>query len=581
MRILLLPILTACTVPLLGQTFVRVRDDVTVRGPTTIGAGAATTSASAPAPTASCATLPLALQGVGIPGAGTLSPASFMNPATINRAGAIAFFANTTSSTRNQGIFVADAAGLHAIAIGCGQGGGSGAHGTCGDPSPIGGSFAGFFGGTVFAPAINDRGDVLFMADIVNGSAPRGLFLYVAATATIVKVAAVGDPSPLGGTLVAVGPGSLNAYGEVVFLAMSVSGYESDILHWQNGTTTLFATAGQPAPGGGTYLQLGTESFGMADGTTIPIGPVPAINDCGKVAFRAVAQTGGTTIGVVVRDQGVDQWYLRSGTATPAGGTFGSFQGAAINGRGEIAVFADYQTSGGAWTSGWFAGAPGSFRELLSFYGAVDGGQCMGLAYSRNPMTSIDDEGNVVMWCDTASAGNQGRLIVVDPNGGIEVLARQGGATGLGGTFGSLDAWPSISSAGRATIDAGVIQGGVSSPYLAAALCGPTLAVSPCSPPGGFVRIDNFGPATEAFAVFAALTATSMALPPFGTLEIGPTGVVPLYGPFVYPGTSGSHAAMLPLPASPGLVGVELFFQTLRISGSQLQLTNSASTTLR
>ena len=95
------------------------------------------------------------------------------------------------------------------------------------------------------------------------------------------------------------------------------------------------------------------------------------------------------------------------------------------------------------------------------------------------------------------------------------------------------------------------------------------------------MRIDNFGPATEAFAVFAALTATSLPLPPFGTLEIGPTGVVPLYGPLVYPGTAGSHAAMLPLPASPGLVGVDLYFQTLRISGTQLLLTNSAATTLR
>lgn len=572
---------------LLAQTYVREHDQVVRPGPGASASLAALAPGSGPtasitgpgvSPNASCATIPLALQGMVVPGAGTLSPASFMNPALMNRSGAISFCAHTTDPLRNQGIFVVDATGLHAIAIGSGGGGGSASPGSSGDPTPLGGTFSGFFGGTMFAPAINDRGDVLFLADVENGIAPRGLFLYLADVASIVPVAWAGGPSPLGGNFTAVGPGVLNDYREVLFLGMQNSQYESDVFHYQNGAVTTFAAVGQAAPGGGVFQQLGTESLGMVDGTTIPVGPLPSINACGQVAFRAVVQGPQTTIGIVVRTNGVDQWYLRSGDPTPIGGTYASFQGAAINGRGEIAVFSDYWGTAGI-TSGWFAGAPGDFREVLSFYSPVDGGQCLGLAFSRNPMTTIDDRGSVVLWCDLG--GNQGRIVVVDREGEIEVLARQGGPTGTGGTYGTIDAWPSLNGAGRATIDAGVIQGGVSSPYFAAAMCGPLLAASPCAPPGGGTRLDNVGPASDAFVVFAALSETNVPLPPYGTLEIGPSPIVMLYGPLLYPGTTGPHTALLPLPNVPSLVGASLHFQTLRLTANQLLLANSARSTLR
>lgn len=577
----------AASPSLLAQTYVRVHDKVVRPGPGASASLAPPPPASGPtawitgpgvSPNASCTTIPLAIQGMVVPGAGTLSPASYANPALMNRSGAIAFAAATTDPLRNQGIFVVDATGLHAIAIGSGGGGGSTAPGTAGDPTPLGGTFTGFFGGTMFAPPINDAGDVLFLADLVGGIAPRGLFLYVAAADAIVPVAWNGGPSPLGGNFTAIGPGVLNDYGEVLFLGMQQSQFESDVFHYHNGAVTTFAAAGQPAPGGGVLSQLGTESLGMVDGTRIPVGPLPSINACGQVAYRVVVSGGQATIGILVRTSGVDQWYLRDGDPTPNGGSFASFQGAAINGRGEIAVFTDYW-SGGNITSGWFAGAPGNFREVLSFYSPVDGGSCLGLAFSRNPMTTIDDLGNVVLWCDLG--GNQGRIVVVDREGEIEVLARQGGPTGTGGTYGTIDAWPSLNGAGRATIDAGVVQGGVSSPYFAAAMCGPLLATSPCAPPGGNARIDNVGPAGDAFAVFAALSETNVPLPPYGTLEIGPSPIVMLYGPLLYPGTTGPHTAQLALPNVPSLVGASLYFQTLRLTATQLLLANSARTTLR
>ena len=120
---------------------------------------------------------------------------------------------------------------IDAIAIGCGGLGGSGdTTSVCGDPSPIGGNFSGFFFGTGFTPDINDAGDVLFFSDVNGGSSRRGLFLYRAASQDITKVAVIGDASPIGGTFGAVGPGSLNNNGEVVFLASPVGTIDSNSL---------------------------------------------------------------------------------------------------------------------------------------------------------------------------------------------------------------------------------------------------------------------------------------------------------------------------------------------------------------
>ena len=97
---------------------------------------------------------------------GTLNPVAFINPTTVNASGRVAFNSQVDGSDRNQGVFVADSDGtITAIAIGCGGLGGSGdTTSMCGDASPIGGHFGGFFFGTVFTPDINDAGDVLFFA---------------------------------------------------------------------------------------------------------------------------------------------------------------------------------------------------------------------------------------------------------------------------------------------------------------------------------------------------------------------------------------------------------------------------------
>ena len=315
---------------------------------------------------------------------------------------------------------------ISAIAIGCGGlGGGGDTTSMCGDASPIGGHFGGFFFGTVFTPDINDAGDVLFLCDVNGGDSRRALFLYQAASGQIVKVAAVGDPSPIGGTFGAVGPGSINNEGKVVFLASPVGDtINSNLFMWDNGVVTKVAALGDPAPGGGTFSGLGTESFGFQDGTSIPVGPVPDINDSDQIAFRAIVTGGITGRGIVVRTNQVDEWYVKVPDPTPIGGTYLDMQAAAINNAGQIAFFADYDPSPNTTNSGWFAGAPGNWRKVVVFFDPIDGGECLGLAFSRNPMQTIDAAGNVVFWANLDSNNPADRLVVGLTDGNLLIAAR-------------------------------------------------------------------------------------------------------------------------------------------------------------
>jgi hypothetical protein len=420
---------------------------------------------------------------------GTLNTVAFANPTTVNASGRVAFNSQVDGSDRNQGVFVADSDGtITAIAIGCGGlGGGGDTTSMCGDASPIGGHFGGFFSGTVFTPDINDAGDVLFFCDVNGGDSRRALFLYQAASGQIVKVAAVGDPSPIGDTFGAIGPGSINNNGKVVFLASHVGEtVNSNLFMWDNGVVTKVAALGDPAPGGGTFSGLGTESFGgFPDGTSIPVGPVPDINDSDQIAFRAIVSGGITSRGIIVRTDQVDEWYVKVPDPTPIGGTYFDMQAAAINNAGQIAFFSDYRPTPETFNSGWFAGAPGNWRKVVVFFDPIDGGQCLGLAFSRNPMQTIDAAGNVVFWANLDSNGTSDRLVLSLTDGNLLIAARRGDPTPIGGTFGSMDAWPAINgNIGTLNVATPGAQNGALSAHMAFNHC-PSGTPTPTPSPTG------------------------------------------------------------------------------------------------
>jgi hypothetical protein len=439
---------------------VRVHDQVMRRGPQAAPGSGSIASTTMPDFNPICGHDELAWDGQAVSG-GTLSPlAGFTPQGLIDGLGgsvSSAFVALISGSSRNQGVFLADGTNTIPLAIGCGPGGGGGYGGGLGDPTPIGGTFAGFFLGTFFVPAVNGLGDVVFLADVDDGSSTRALFLFRASTGTIEKLAAVGDAAPGGGTFSAVGPGTINDLQQVIFLASTGAPGAADIYRWQSGFLGEVVQVGDPAPSGGTYLQLGTESLTFSDGTTIPVGPVPDINDLGTVAFRATLSTAQNPQAIVVIPVGqLGQVYAMTGDTSPVGGKYSTFEAPALSDLVEVAFYSDVSLGGGSFTGGWFAGEPGNWRKVLAFGDAVGGGVCNGLAVSRNPMAPLDELGNVLVWTRALNLdlSETEHLVVVASDGTHTIAASQGDATPLGGTYGSMDAWPSLDSYGRGTLSA-------------------------------------------------------------------------------------------------------------------------------
>jgi hypothetical protein len=325
---------------------------------------------------------------------------------------------------------------------------------------------------------------------------------------------------------------------------------------------------------------LGTESFGFVDGTTVFAGPVPSINDCGQVAFRIITTGGPVNVGVAVRTNGTDAWYLTDTMTTPVGGTYFDFQGAVINGSGQIAVFAEYK-QGGNPSGGWFVGRPGIWRAALCFNDPVDGGQCIVLGFSRAPMTPLSDNGDLVVWCDLDPNQTKGRILLSAADNSLTVLARQGGPTGIGGNYGVIDGWPSMNSSGRVAISTGATGAGWNSAHVTGVLCGPGVASNPCRSPGDTLHVDDFGPAGASFALFFSTATQSLHYPPFGTLLIGPTPLLALTGVVAYPGLPGPHTLPLPIPNDPALRGLSVHFQSLALLTGSFELTNRATSLVR
>ncbi len=384
--------------------------------------------------------------GQQVPGGGTLVTWASGTTAIVNASDRIAFHAQVAGSPRNQGIFTADSTSLTPIAIGCGGYLGSGDPGTgCGDSTPIGGTFSGFETGSLATPDLNDAGDVLFLADVHGGTSPRGLFLYRGATGAIEKVAAIGDVAS-GLPLAAIGPGSLNDRGEVVFLAASFppGNATAFVAHWRDGTLRKVVAPGDPSPVGGSFKNLAWIGNLPPDGTYVPLSSVPDINDRGTMAFRATVFGGQAEGGLFVSRDGVHERYVAFTEPSPAGGQYFNFFAPILNNADQIAFVGEYRLD--PWLSGWFVGRPGDWRKVVSIHQPIDGGEAWGIAVSHNPMQPFDDDGNLLVWVDVKFSETVfvPRMLLGHADGRLETLFKSGDPTPLGGTLGPINPWPSV-----------------------------------------------------------------------------------------------------------------------------------------
>jgi hypothetical protein len=191
-----------------------------------------------------------------------------------------------------------------------------------GDGTPVGGSFAAFG-----PPSVNNRGVVGFAAIVEGGQALGGLFL-AEAPGRFRKVVATGDAAPLGGYFAKFSDRlSLNEANQVAFHALvNDAPHQGGIFVTADGGSTLVAALGGDAPGGGRFA-----SFGLW----------PALAADGRVAFVAAIDGGSAPLGVFLSRPGGIEQVVAVGQASPAGviPSFGLYPSLSINRAHAIAFY--------------------------------------------------------------------------------------------------------------------------------------------------------------------------------------------------------------------------------------------------
>lgn len=203
----------------------------------------------------------IAINGTPAPGGGKLVSFAAHPVPALNGAGAVAFSASVAGGKASEGLFLSSNRRLRAIAL-------SGSEA----PGIAGGAFSEFQG-----PALNDRGDVVFLAGVRRRrDTLEAIYLHHAGK--LRKVVATGDPAPEGGSFVAFGTPALNNKGEIAFAAVIDDGpYSGGIIVVSPTRTRLLVGTGMPEPHGGIIAQFSDRV---------------SINNSGSVLFNAALKLG-------------------------------------------------------------------------------------------------------------------------------------------------------------------------------------------------------------------------------------------------------------------------------------------------
>jgi hypothetical protein len=236
----------------------------------------------------------VAREGDRVAGVGRLSGFGKHPTPALNDAGAVAFAAAVAGGRAVEGIFTWSAGRVRAVA-------------TTGTPVP--GMPSTVLAG-LDAPAINARGDVVFLATVRRGRESSEAIL-VFRSGVLRKIVAQGDPAPAGGSFAAFGPPAINASGQVAFAAV---------------------VEGKAVPGG-VFVATGDRvQMAVAAGEDTPIGGIFAkfserigLNDAGVIAFHGILKFAPVDAAIFVVENGRTRAVSRLGDSAPGGGTIAHF----------------------------------------------------------------------------------------------------------------------------------------------------------------------------------------------------------------------------------------------------------------
>jgi len=379
----------------------------------------------------------VALAGEVAPGTGGAVHANGFFSVALNDAGEVAFLNDLSGGVPTWGAFLYDGSGGQAVSLS-----GDAAADTGGGSYLVPGGF----------PALNEAGELSFMAAVSGGTASSGIFVAAAAAADIAAVVA-GQAAPdtgggsFDGSLSSLNRHGLNDAGAVVF-ADTVSGgtASSGVFLASGGGHAAVALAGESAPdtGGGVY-----DDFGA-----------PAVDASGSVVFPAIVAGGTTAGGLFKASAGVDSLLAHVGDTAPgtAGGGFADFLFPELNASGTVVFLSD--VTGGSATGGIFRIESGVPSAVVVEHDAAPG-TGGGTFASITGLAALNDAGDVAFSAVvTGGASEAGVFQFVAATGQIvpvvlfgEAAPDSGGASFA--QFGAVD----VNDAGQVALQATLSDG--------------------------------------------------------------------------------------------------------------------------
>jgi len=238
--------------------------------------------------------LTVAREGDRVPGVGRLSGFGKHPTPALSDNGTVAFTAAVAGGRAVEGIFAWSAGRLRAVA-------------TTGSPAP--GMPSSVLAG-LDVPAVNARGDIVFLAAIRRGRESLDAIL-VSTGGALRKVVVQGDPAPAGGVFAAFGPPAINARGAVAFAAVVEGKAVPGGIFVASGDRIQMAVgAGEETPIGGIFAKV-SERVGLSDG--------------GAVAFHGMLKFAPVETAIFAVEDGRPRVVSRLGDPAPGGGTITHF----------------------------------------------------------------------------------------------------------------------------------------------------------------------------------------------------------------------------------------------------------------
>src|SRR2546428_244379 len=263
--------------------------------------------------------------------------------APVNSHGHVAFFATILRGRTSEGYFRATGRRIDTIAA-------------QGDAAPGGGTFSGF--GRHPIPALNEAGDVAFEAAVSGGKTVEGIFATTGRRLRAVAVVGGAAPGIASGTFANLDAPALNDRGDVAFLATVRRGRETvEAIYLSSGATlSKIVAKGDPAPAGGAFAPGG--------GVFSHFGLWPALSAGGAVGFTASVDRGVAEVAAFVSTATDLARIAAVGDALPGGGTlssFGLYPALALSPSGG-ATFATAPSASGGGVEGIFLVPPARAR---------------------------------------------------------------------------------------------------------------------------------------------------------------------------------------------------------------------------